>query len=308
MASIPNYAVQALSGGPKLVESNFYDWKDHVERFLLSFGGQYIVQKVDAVPEGKVEVDMQFGFILFERISAELQHLLKGVNSGLEAWKKVSSYFQKSTFPRRVKAREDFYHVKHDVSQPIHVYISAVEAAAQVLKDLKQEISDTEILDLLMMNLDPSFHPIRTTLYASDKEPTLATVKSILSGSVSSPVVVKSEPLGDSTTFALATRQVGRLSGSRLGASAEPGPEVGGFRWCDPSNEGHCHRCGRSGHVAIKCIANMPQEVKDWIMAGRHGQYANYVESSAIEVSQFASSATVDLPTPVESHLSPLLT
>ena len=267
------------------------------------------MDKVDSVPADKKEVDMQIGFVLFERVSSELQHMLKGVRSGLEAWKKVSSYFQKSTFPRRVKAREEFYHVKHDASQPIHVYISAVEAAVQVLSDLGQKVSDTEILDLLMMNLDPSFHAIRTSLYTAEKEPSLATVKSILLGSVSSPLVVKSEPGDGSSTFAFATHQIGHLSGSRSGPSSEPGPEVGGFRWCDPFNEGHCHRCGCPGHVASKCIANMPQEVKDWIMAGCHSQHAKYVKSSVIESSQFAASATIDFPHAVdESHLPPLLT
>lgn len=311
MSSIPNYAVNSLSTGPKLTESNFYDWKEHVVRFLSSFGGKYIVDKVTAVPADKEEVDMQFGFILFERISPELQHLLKGINSGLEAWKKVSTYFQKSTFPRRVKAREEFYHVKHDPSQPIHVYISAVESAAQVLKDLGQEISATEILDLLMVNLDPSFHPIRTSLYASEKEPTLDVVKSILQSSATSLLDVKSEPMDSSSTFALATRQVYRPPGARpRSPSFEPGPVVDGYRWCDTSQDGRCHRCGRPRHVAIKCVYDMPQVVKDWVFSRDPGQYAQYVQSDqVVESSHFAASVSLDHPIPLhDPRLNPLLT
>ena len=32
--------------------------------------------------------------------------------------------------------------------------------------------------------------------------------------------------------------------------------------------DGACFHCGCSGHVATKCIANMPQEVKDHIVSG----------------------------------------
>ena len=32
--------------------------------------------------------------------------------------------------------------------------------------------------------------------------------------------------------------------------------------------DGVCFHCGRSGHVAAKCIADMPQEVKDLIISG----------------------------------------
>ena len=40
-----------------------------------------------------------------------------------------------------------------------------------------------------------------------------------------------------------------------------------GFRWCDPTNEGHCHRCGRPGHIAAFCMYSMPRDIREWILA-----------------------------------------
>jgi hypothetical protein len=42
-----------------------------------------------------------------------------------------------------------------------------------------------------------------------------------------------------------------------------------GYRWCNPVNNQGCHRCGRTGHIAARCMYEMPQHVKDWLMAPR---------------------------------------
>ena len=85
----------------------------------------------------------------------------------------------------------------------------------------------------------------------------------------------------------------------------------GGFRWCDPSNEGHYHRCGRAGHIAARCIYNMPQHVKDWVLGASsfRSQSANQVESfseQASSASHFFSAefdAISSVPTSGAVHL-----
>ena len=39
-----------------------------------------------------------------------------------------------------------------------------------------------------------------------------------------------------------------------------------GNRWCDPMNENHCHRCGRIGHIAARCVYDMPDDIKSWVL------------------------------------------
>ena len=60
----------------------------------------------------------------------------------------------------------------------------------------------------------------------------------------------------------------GRASSRPSSPRPAPSREDKGYRWCDPLNEGHCHRCGRSGHIAARCIHDMPQHVKEWVMNG----------------------------------------
>ncbi|KAJ7875147.1 hypothetical protein B0H14DRAFT_2568919 [Mycena olivaceomarginata] len=54
-------------------------------------------------------------------------------------------------------------------------------------------------------------------------------------------------------------------------SSSDDGHSMGmedknGYRWCDPTNENHCHRCGRRNHFAARCMADMPKEIKTWIL------------------------------------------
>ncbi|KAJ7102797.1 hypothetical protein C8R44DRAFT_808560 [Mycena epipterygia] len=54
-----------------------------------------------------------------------------------------------------------------------------------------------------------------------------------------------------------------------------------GYHWCDPTNENHCHRCGRSGHIAARCIHNMPQHIKDWVMNNSSRERSHAAAESA---------------------------
>lgn len=53
-----------------------------------------------------------------------------------------------------------------------------------------------------------------------------------------------------------------QTQGGSLASGNEP------FRWCRPIHPDQCHRCGRSGHIAAHCVADMPQHVKDWVIGG----------------------------------------
>jgi len=45
-----------------------------------------------------------------------------------------------------------------------------------------------------------------------------------------------------------------------------------------PPTKNHCHRCGRSGHIAARCIYDMPQHIKDWVMHNSPRERANTVQ------------------------------
>ena len=261
-----------------------------MEMFFRVVGGTYLVDKVAAVPEGMKGLDGTLVAYLWSKLGEEYRYLMQDhQGSTLEAWKNILSHFTRSTMPRRIQARQDFYHVEHDPSEPIGVYIYNVTKRRQALVDLGCKVEDVEMLDVLLMNLHESFASVKTTILTQKDEPKLEEVKAILMGGAQSAMPsIKTEP--SSAAFATQAGFRGGRGGSgyRGGAgsgyagrngsgrassrpsSPRPAPsrEDKGYRWCDPLNEGHCHRCGRSGHIAARCIHDMPQHVKEWVMNG----------------------------------------
>ncbi|KAG6819080.1 hypothetical protein H0H92_002345, partial [Tricholoma furcatifolium] len=83
-----------------------------------------------------------------------------------------------------MSARKEFYDVFHDTSRPISTFIQSLLSARR-----KLEAFDTEFKDVLLMNLDESFHAIRLNILAQSPEPDLEKVKVMLASSTSADSV-----------------------------------------------------------------------------------------------------------------------
>lgn len=286
--SIHSGALALLSPVPILSANNWYDFSKGMKMFFLGVGMDGIIS--GSPPTGPSDLaawkklDRQIIAYIYSKIDPDYHYLIQDLESGQEAWKALKGHFEKSTMAYRMQAREQFYSITHDPSKPIDFYIQSLKAAKRKMSALGVKVDDTEFMDVLLMHLDPSFHSIRTTIL-TQKDPTLDQIISLLTSSTSADMVIKSEP--DSVMVAGRIRgrgfaeNGGRSSGSGSwrnqegrynqesghGGSGSP-IDSKGFRWCNPTNEGACHRCGRSGHIAARCMFNMPQEVKDWLMAG----------------------------------------
>ncbi|KAF7372534.1 CCHC-type domain-containing protein [Mycena venus] len=94
-----------------------------------------------------------------------------------------------------------------------------------------------------------------------------------LSESVAESIKKEEEDEEDEGSRAMAAI-MGR--GSRKGARGE-------FDWGNSKErDGVCHHCGRSGHIARRCIADMPEDVKNKILASNNS--AAVVEEEIIEI------------------------
>ena len=220
--------------------------------------------------------------LIWSSLVPELRYIVQGNKSALSAMSAITTHFQKSTMPRRIQAREAFYHVQHDPSKSISVYLHEVESAKQVLVNLGCKIDDTELKDVILMNLHSSWHTIRTSILTAKEEPDLADIKSILAGSSASAIQIKTEPSTVSAMAASSSRTHSPRSShpfakstaksrphSTRPSSPPPPPsptDSKGLRWCNPSIEDNCFRCGKIGHPAWRCMFDMPQHVKDWVL------------------------------------------
>lgn len=227
------------------------------------------------------KLDRQIIAYIYSKVDPDYHYLIQDLESGQEAWKALKGHFEKSTTGYRMQAREQFYSITHDTSKPIDFYIQSLTAAKRKLSALGVKVDDTEFMDVLLMHLDPSFYPIRTTILAQ-KEPTLEQVITLLTSSTSadlpSDFVMAAQYrrnrgsvgfTGNGGSSGSWRKQENRQQAQEAGLGGSGSPvDSKGFRWCNPTNEGACHRCGRSGHIAARCMYSMPQEVKDWLMAG----------------------------------------
>lgn len=283
----------------KLSTDNFTEWKEYFDMIVQGVGADYLLAAVlpAAVPEEFTSMDSQLAPLLFLKMEPEVRNLISPDDrkSALKCWTSILAQFKQANWRRRFAARRAFLQIQHDPSRPISIFLAAVEKAASDLEGFGLKVGEDEKVDVILMNLDESFHPARTSILASStKEPSLATLKATLIGSDEVAINVKSEPVDN----ALAVRGgYGRRGSGGGRASASGGGQVDypvdndGYRWCDPTNEGRCHRCGRSGHIAGHCMFRMPQHVIDWILKGARNSSSR--DDDALQASAELESASL---------------
>jgi hypothetical protein len=264
MATVPSIVTTMITTNPKLNHSNWFTWIKKMKMVFLAAGLQDGIMSGSA-PTDKAQKDRwdQLNTLmlpyLFMAIEEDFQYLVEDEDTASAAWTKLKEHFQRSTLGARMVARKEFYDVTHDPSRPISHYVQSVLAAKSKLVSLGCTITDTEVMDVLLMRLDSSYHPVRITILSQKSEPKLEDVKAILTASsASDDVIIKNEPVEE----VLAAARVDR---SKKVSQVDDR----GLRWCDIDRDGVCHHCGRPGHIAAWCMYSMPQSIKDWIITSR---------------------------------------
>ena len=152
--------------------------------------------------------------------------------------------------------QKEFYDITYDPSHPISHYVQSVLTAKSKLTSLGCTITNTEVMDILLMRLDPPYHPVHITILSQKSEPKLEDIKAILiASSASDDIIIKSKPVEE----LLAAVHVDR---SKKTSQVDDK----GLCWCDTDHNGVCHHCDHSGHIAACCMYTMPQSIKKWIL------------------------------------------
>ena len=262
-----------LASLPKLNGSNWFEWKKEAETFLLLAGLDGIID-AEEIPTGTKAAewtakDRKTYAYLFFLIELNYRAPIIDIKSGREAWKKLVSEYEKDTATTRMALRQQFYSLTHDPAVGIAVFIDAVFSIVRQLGAIGHKPDDLEISDKLLIGLHQSWAPVRTALTLREKsaKPEIEKITSAL----------KQFEANESLVAAPGPQIKAEASERSLAESAlYTKSRGGGFKGskghgrhseeCDWGNtkerEGVCWRCGREGHVARNCIADMPEEVK----------------------------------------------
>jgi hypothetical protein len=267
-----------LPSVPMLTDDNWFAWCKKMKMFLLGAGMAPVATGSGAPSDTKAKaeynkVDGQLVAYIFTKVSEEHQYLVEDCDTGTAAWAALKKHFEKSTMGHRMAARREFYNINHDPSLPISQYIQAVTTARVKLTAYEVTVEDKEFIDVLLMNLHESYHHVRSSILMEATEPALDRIKNMLTGSAAAttdttPIKVElaNRAFGPGGRMG---RSGGRPGAGQVGVSdVRPGRvDAKGYTWSDTTNSGGCHRCGRTGHIAARCMYNMPDHVKEWIMS-----------------------------------------
>ncbi|KAF9021881.1 hypothetical protein BDZ89DRAFT_1137707 [Hymenopellis radicata] len=248
--------------------------------FFRATGAQYIERLEEAVPASKATLDSELHLTILSHTHADYKHLVTKASGALAAWKALRADCLHGDTRASIAAWLNFISIKHDIDRPIGVFLSAVTTAASRLEALGQKPSDFQVIATWLGLLNVNYSATKATAYRRFAELKLDEVETFLKDARSdrddsSPesrpreeTVAKPEPVEASLKAYTAPRRAGGSAGVSRNVAKFPSSSSGPFRWCSANHNDQCRRCGRTGHIADRCIADMPQHVKDWVVAG----------------------------------------
>ena len=285
-----------------LTDKNWYKWKNQIMMIFRMDGSAALIAGTEPRPNDRTEAakwdrrDSTALGLIWASTHADFHFLVEEETSGSACFAKLKTKFETTSFARRVELRKRFYSVEHDPSKPIDIYIQQILDAKGQLVAIGHKIEDVEVKDVILMNLHSSYETVKLSLLTQPTEPSLDVIRSILNSSspiIDAPFAIKSEP----TDTALATkfrkkdshrthstacrRNDTGSNGHGHSKSVEGILDDKGFRWGDVTGD-NCHRCGREGHIAALCVADMPPDIKSRILSESptKNERSSYVRSS----------------------------
>ena len=270
---------------PKLTGNNWYEWKKEVQTYfmLIGCGGHVGSEKPGGAKASEWEaLDQKVYAIIWFLVDPIHRSPIVTTNSGKEAWAKLVAEYQKDSATNRLLLRQQFFSVTHDPAVPVSNFIDDVFSIVRKLDAIGHKPTDLEVSDKILIGLDRSWGPVRTSITLQSKTLTIDEITSALkqyeANETSGDLAVKKE----SVESALVARGKGGRSRSRDESDDENG-ECEDCDWGNSKNrEGVCYRCGRSGHIARNCAADMPTDVKRKVRK-RSTNTANTATVAALE-------------------------
>jgi hypothetical protein len=231
-----NNDVQKISGLlgniPRLNSRNYPDWSFAISMVLRRAGAWELVT-ADTVDRNKKKDVAKLQEALTAiglTIEPSQYSYIRDAEDGQAAWKALEKIYSRSSRANRISLKRQFYGYRHDTNEPIQKYISDILQLAARLKAIGVALTDKDIIDVLIMNLDKEWDGVASTL----------------------STVMDDDRLLSEVTGALSNEEY-----RRGGPPENTAAETALIAARNPQNRGIrdriCYECRKPGHIARFC-------------------------------------------------------
>ena len=164
---------------PKFSGTNWVTFKKDVKVFFLLDGVWDVVS--GAVPKpadlkdlGDWETKDKRGYsLLYFLIGSDYRSIITELSSGSTAWNALKGEYEKDSSATWLTLRNQFYTIRHNPSHPVSIFIDAIQSIARQLKAINYAPGTNEVEDIILLRLDATFEPVRSSLIAREKSASL---------------------------------------------------------------------------------------------------------------------------------------
>ena len=275
-----------LASIAKLDGQNWHTWSKETESYLTMEDLWDIVDPADAIPTAAAALkrDKKAYAHIWFLVEPNSRDAIVELKSGREAWAALKTEHEKDTPSTRMNLRQRFYSLSHDPGLGVMPFVNDVLTVVRQLESIKRKPQTDEITDKLLIGLNSLFSAVRTNLSLRVSEPSIKEITAALKEFEENETLrPSSSALPDSFKQESALyANNGSRHASRGGVSNGSMEE---YDWGNTKKqEGVCWRCGRPGHIAQNCVADMPTEVKQRILC----HHTHVVIDSAVDQAHLA--------------------
>lgn len=160
--------------------TNWFSFKKDVQAYLALEALWDIVEGTEKVPSDTTEAqawtrkDIYAYSLIYFLIDSDFRETIAETNSGLKTWSLLIDEYQKDASATHLALHNQFYSIRHDPAKPIGVFLGSVQSTVRQLNDIGHKPTDSEICNIILLRLHPSFTTVCSAIIACEKALKLA--------------------------------------------------------------------------------------------------------------------------------------
>ena len=202
-------------------------------------------------------------------VSSDECHVIAQALLGSNAWPLLKAEFEKDVASKCLSLHCKFYNILHDPSKPVTEFINTIQSISHQLATIKYPLHDTQITDMILLHLHESFSSIFLALITHKEEPTLMEIITTVKEHEVHMVITNYLPAATSGSDDITSKNLYFTGKQQKQGGIQRSALKMEMNWGNSKGmDDACFHCGCPGYVVVKCIADMPQEVKDCNVSG----------------------------------------